>query len=174
VLNLKVYKEIRENGGWDNYSMVEVEKYPCKDENEARSRERYWYENLNSQLNMIFPQRNLSEWYQANKEEKHQYYDDNKVKILIQAKERYENNREAKMAYRKNYCDENREKIAAKKKIYREKNLGIIKARDSKEFLCGCGRTICVGAKNLHSKSQVHIKHLESNNHCNIISFTNI
>jgi hypothetical protein len=26
-----VYSTIRENGGWNNWSMVEIEKYPCKD-----------------------------------------------------------------------------------------------------------------------------------------------
>jgi hypothetical protein len=157
-----VYKEIRENGGWDNYSMVEVEKYPCKDKNEARSRERYWYENLNSQLNMIFPQRSLVEWYQANKEEKHQYYEDNKVQILIRAKENYEKNKEAKILYRKTRYNENKEKIAEKKKEYNEKNKDRFKARDSKDFLCDCGRKICFGAKRLHFKTQVHIKYLES------------
>jgi hypothetical protein len=31
--------------------MIEVEKFPCKDANEAKSRERYWYEELNAKLN---------------------------------------------------------------------------------------------------------------------------
>jgi len=41
--HLKVYKYIRENGGWDNFIMLEIEKYPCNDGNEARARENYWY-----------------------------------------------------------------------------------------------------------------------------------
>ena len=44
--NCKVYKMIRDNGGWNNWSMIEIEKYPCNDNNEARSRERHWYEVL--------------------------------------------------------------------------------------------------------------------------------
>ena len=40
----KVYEFIRNNGGWDNWSMIEIEKYPCNDGNEARARERYWCE----------------------------------------------------------------------------------------------------------------------------------
>ena len=55
--SFKVYKTIREIGGWDNWTMVEIEKYPCKDANEARAKERYWFERLNSTLNMISPQR---------------------------------------------------------------------------------------------------------------------
>ena len=30
---------IRENGDWNNWSMIEIEKYPCNDDNEARARE---------------------------------------------------------------------------------------------------------------------------------------
>ena len=30
---------IRDNGGWDNFKMIEVEKYPCKDKRDAERRE---------------------------------------------------------------------------------------------------------------------------------------
>ena len=38
--NYKIYKIIRQNGGWDNWNMVLVEKFPCKDNSEACKRER--------------------------------------------------------------------------------------------------------------------------------------
>ena len=53
--NCKVYKMIRDNGGWNNWSMIEIEKYPCNDNNEARSRERHWYEVLNANMNSNCP-----------------------------------------------------------------------------------------------------------------------
>ena len=53
--NMKVYKMINENGCWSNWSMIEIEKFPCSDGNESRSRERYWYEQLNASLNTIRP-----------------------------------------------------------------------------------------------------------------------
>jgi len=31
----KVYKMIRENGGWEMFRMIEIMKYPCKDKEEA-------------------------------------------------------------------------------------------------------------------------------------------
>ncbi len=40
--NSEVYKKIREHGGWDNWSMLQIEVYPCKDSNQARARERFW------------------------------------------------------------------------------------------------------------------------------------
>lgn len=51
--NQKKYLFIRANGGWDNWQMIEVEKYPCKDKNEARARENYHIELNQSKLNMI-------------------------------------------------------------------------------------------------------------------------
>ena len=37
--NLKIYKIIRQNGGWDNWKMLLVEKYPCCSKREAEARE---------------------------------------------------------------------------------------------------------------------------------------
>jgi predicted GIY-YIG superfamily endonuclease len=37
--NHKKYVHIRENGGWENFKMIEVEKYPCNDKREAEARE---------------------------------------------------------------------------------------------------------------------------------------
>ena len=48
---LKSYKVIRENGGWDNWSMIEIEKYPCNGTNEASKRERYLMVTMKAFLN---------------------------------------------------------------------------------------------------------------------------
>ena len=80
--NYKVYSFIRENGGWDNWVMIEIEKYSCNDKNEACARERYWYETLNASLNSRYPSRNRKEYMHDNKEKhsvKHkEYYEGNK------------------------------------------------------------------------------------------------
>jgi hypothetical protein len=65
--NLKVYETIRVNGGWENWTMIEIEKYPCHDKNEARARERYWYELLNANLNMICPTLNVEKRMKSQK-----------------------------------------------------------------------------------------------------------
>jgi hypothetical protein len=66
--NLKIYQFIRSNGGWDNFSMIEIEKYPCNDFNEASAKERYWYEQLNSNLNSCYPGRTMKEYRKTNKQ----------------------------------------------------------------------------------------------------------
>ena len=50
-LSRKVYKFIRENGGYENWSIIQIEKYPCSGYNEARNRERYWIEYYKASLN---------------------------------------------------------------------------------------------------------------------------
>jgi len=50
-----LYQFMREHGGWDKFTMVEIEKYPCTDGNEARARERYWFEILQPSLNRYRP-----------------------------------------------------------------------------------------------------------------------
>ena len=51
----ELHKTINANGGWDNWTMVEIEKFSCNDGNEAKTRLRYWYEKLNANLNYRRP-----------------------------------------------------------------------------------------------------------------------
>ena len=50
-----VYKFIRENGGWINWEMVEVDKFSCVDSNEALKHERHYIELLKATLNKVMP-----------------------------------------------------------------------------------------------------------------------
>jgi len=69
--NYKIYTSIRANGDWTNWSMIEIEKFSCLDANEARARERYWYELNNSTLNSRQPLGlSKSEYYIQHKAEK--------------------------------------------------------------------------------------------------------
>jgi hypothetical protein len=52
---IKIYDIIRENGGWDNWTMIEIAKYNCKDSTEARIREQEHYDLLKPTLNTINP-----------------------------------------------------------------------------------------------------------------------
>jgi len=94
--NFKVYVTIRNNGGWDNWTMIEIEKFSCLDANEARARERYWFETLNANLNMVYPNRTQIEYRETNAE-------------LIKQRKRnyYQNNRECMLTKKNSYvvCD---------------------------------------------------------------------
>ena len=49
--NLKIYKTIRQYGGWDNWRMVVVEEYPCENKREAEKREEEIRMELKATLN---------------------------------------------------------------------------------------------------------------------------
>lgn len=96
--NCYVYQYMRAHGGFHNWSMIEIEKYPCDNKNEACSRERYWLEKLHATLNKEVPGRTKLEYEQQyrenNKEdiaERHkQYRERNKDKIHTKQNEKFE------------------------------------------------------------------------------------
>jgi len=92
--NLKVYQFIRANGGFENWSMIQLEVFPCKDIFEATRQERIWCEKLKATLNSHVPSQTYQEYYQNNmkqiSEQKKKYYQNNKEHFS----EYYENNKE--------------------------------------------------------------------------------
>jgi len=51
----KLYKIIREKGGWDNWNMSMVDFIHCANSIEARQKEQEYYEKLNANLNSVEP-----------------------------------------------------------------------------------------------------------------------
>jgi len=90
--NQKKYKYIRENGGWDEWLMIEIEKYPCKDVYEAIARERVLQAEMKAKLNSNIAGRTNKEWREDNHEkileQNKQYHYDNHEKHLKQMKEK--------------------------------------------------------------------------------------
>ena len=79
--------------------MIEIQKYPCNDGNEARAREEYWRCHFNAQLNT-----KKAHMTDENKlEYKKEYYELNKDKILEQRKEYYEAHKDRVIENMKTY-----------------------------------------------------------------------
>ena len=145
--NNKVYKIIRENGGFSNWSMIEIEKYPCADVNEARAKEREWFETLNSRLNMVYPQRNRAEYREMNKENR-----------IVLNREHYQANREKILAQVHAYADSHKQEISERGKLNRVIHKAEIKEYRSKTFLCDCGVESTHDHKSRHLKSKFHLQ----------------
>ena len=128
--NYKIYQIIRENGGWDNWNMVLVEKFPCKDKYEACKREREVYEELDAKMNTLSPYRTQEERKQNDK----QYYQENKEKF-------------------KQYNKEHKEVIARKKKQYREEHQAEINEKRNEKVECEyCAKRLSKGNMTRHHK----------------------
>lgn len=117
--NTRVYKFIRNNGGWDNWKMVQIEECSFENSREAEAREHYWIEQIGATLNTNKPYARCKEDPVTYKKE---WYEENKEEILEKAKSHYENNRDNKIEYQKQYAKENADKIAEYQALYQEQN----------------------------------------------------
>ena len=132
----KVYQFIRVNGGWGNWSMVEIEKFTCDDSNEAYKRERFWMESLNATLNCQVPSRSQSESKQIYREQ----------------------HRESISISNKIYNDQHKEENAVKSK----KNYIANIERYKEKYTCECGGKYTLKGKSGHLRTTIHLTHIEN------------
>ena len=114
----KKYVYMRENGGWDNWSMVMIEKYPCENKREAERREREIYEVLGAKLNSIRPFMSVEERYESNKK----YHKEHNEEIKEYYQEYYQEHYEELLEYQKKYRESHKETNKEYQKEYYEKN----------------------------------------------------
>jgi hypothetical protein len=191
--NLFVYNFIRENGGWDNWTMIQIEAYNCSNKREAAMRERYWIETLNAKLNCNMPiatkeekEKQKQDWYEENKEQilekAKENYEENKELILEKAKQYAQENKEKITEYQKQYAQENKQKISEQKKEYRaehkeeaaekgkewrEANKTKIQEQKKQVIHCECGNNYTFGNKHRHLQCKTHIDY--QNQLCGIV-----
>jgi hypothetical protein len=60
---LKLYQTIRNNGGWENWDIVEIATFNCKDNTEARIKEQEQYELLKPSLNALTPYSDKNKYF---------------------------------------------------------------------------------------------------------------
>ena len=53
--NKKLYKTIRDTGGWEHWEMIEIDSCACKCREEALKIEQDWCEKLRPNLNSVSP-----------------------------------------------------------------------------------------------------------------------
>ena len=91
--NYYVYRFIRDNGGWDNFQMIELIKYPCDTKRELELKEREIFELLSATLIKQFPSRTRKEWKEVNIEETNEkskeYYEANKEELKEKQREKF-------------------------------------------------------------------------------------
>jgi len=163
-----VYKLIRENGGFDNWEMIIIEKKRCESSEELRKLEQMWIDTVGPILNQakawVSEEESLKTKHAGQKRcyEKRRehykgkasdYYKNNKEKVLKRMKKRNENDEEFKKK-RKIYIKEWREKkkkdpeyMAAQKKK---------KEKYKEKIECDvCGRIVSRGNLSTHKKKSI-------------------
>ena len=138
--NTKLYKTIRENGGWENFKMIQIGTAEQLTWRKAEQiEEEYRVElkaNMNSKRCYVteeqskeYRKEKINEWRENNKDKVKAYVEKNKDKIKEQTKEYRENNKEKLNVWREN----NKEKLKEQTKEYRENNKEKIKEQN-KEY----------------------------------------
>jgi hypothetical protein len=97
---------MKEHGGWNNFKMIEIEKYPCDTKRQAELREEFWRKELNATLNAQQAYLSCEEKRQKNRERVKRYYQKYPEKV---------------QEYKRNYYIKNKEKILQKYTIKNKK-----------------------------------------------------
>jgi len=174
--NFKVYQFIRDNNGWNNWDMIQIEAYPeCINKRELGQYERFHIEELKPALNCNIPNRTQKEWCVDNKDKIKAKYVDNKDKIkakYVENKDKIKDYRnknkeiiaEKNKEYRiinkdkiKDYRNKNKEILAEKKKEYYDKNINKILEQKKEKIVCECGSEVTKVYLSQHKKSKKHI-----------------
>ena len=130
--HLKLYENIRNNGGWDCWKVIVICEYPCDNKRQAELEEDHQMMELKANLNTNRASRTIKQWCE-----------DNKEKIALLRKDYYKDNRQTFLENRKQYYEGNKEKInEIKKNIY----------------ICECGAMIQQTEKARHIKTIKHQK----------------
>ena len=149
--NYKIYKTIREYGGWSNFKMIQIGKREQLTKRQAEQVEEEYRQELKANMNMRRCFRT--------EEQKQKWYEENKDKI----KEYNEENKDKLKQYQQNYYEENKDKLLCRINKYNEENKDKIKEKQLQKVKCDCG---CVVSKNnlsTHKKSPKHIKLMNQN-----------
>lgn len=90
----KVYQIIRENGGWDNWSMIPIAEYKQISLVESKIKEEEYRVNLEAKLNSKAAYRSEEESIQNQRKNNKNYYQLNQEKEKERTKEYYQKNKE--------------------------------------------------------------------------------
>jgi len=129
--NCKLYQMIRENGGWDMFRMIEVEKYPCNDKREAEKKE-------NEVMKILKSNMNTNSSYLSEEEQKEKKMNYDKV-------------------YSKKFRESNEKAVKGYQKSYYEKKQQLILDRMKVKVLCECGCEVSKCHLKRHQTSKKHI-----------------
>ena len=152
--NTKKYVMLRENGGWDMFTMVLVKKYPCNDYLEAFAEEERIRRELNANMNA---QRCFRTTKQL-KEDQKQYRETHKEKSKEYQKQYNETHKEEFKENKKQYYETHKEEKKAKSKEYYETHKEEKKAKNKQKVECECGCFISYGHISDHKKTRNHLK----------------
>jgi hypothetical protein len=145
--HLKVYKTIRENGGWENWKMIQIGTREQITKRQAEHIEEEYRLELKAELND--KRAYLDKQSKEYKEEK--AISDKKYRESEKGKAAYERRKDYFTEY--NNSEETKERKQEWYLANKEKQL----ANQAERYVCSCGKELTIGKKARHEKTQFHI-----------------
>jgi len=124
--NRKLYKFIKDNGGWCHFKIILIEDYPCNRREQLLMREQFYKTGLDKD--------NIKEYIAR-------YRENNKENIKETTKQYYENNKRM---------------LQEKAKGYRKNNKDMAKEQRGEVNICICGKVYTNSNKKRHELSKRH------------------
>jgi len=163
--SFKVYEFINENGKWENWDMILIEKVSCNDKLELRKKEREYIELLKPTLNMVNAYRTEEEKKEYTKikcrEYRGNWTEERKEQQKEKHKEYRKKNIEKCKQQGKNWNEKNKEYRSKIFKIWYDKN----KEKLQEKYVCECGAEILKRNKSHHIKTKTHLYYIKNNRH---------
>ena len=154
--NLKIYKMIRDNGGFDNFNIIVIKEYPCQNKREAEAEEDKVMREMKANMNAIRPYVSREERLQQKRDYQHHYRLENEDRIKEEKKQYRLENKDKIAEYKKQYRLENRDKVNERKKQYRLENRDEINERRKQKITCECGCVLTKRVMGRHQRSKRH------------------
>jgi hypothetical protein len=143
--NFKVYKTIRENGGWENWKMIQIGTREQITKRQAEQIEEEYILQLKAELND-------KRAYRTEQVKKEQNAISNK-------KYRESEKGKATQEKRKDYFTQynNSEETKERKHEWYLANKERTLSKQAERYVCSCGKEVTIGKKARHEKTQFHI-----------------
>ena len=136
--HLKIYKTMREYGGFENWRMIQVETYPCQSKRELEAREEDVRKEINAKLNS-----RQAFMTQEEKKKKEKQY-----------------NKEYRDTH---FIGEKKEEHLEKRRMFHHKHKEEINAKRSEKIICDCGQCISRSCLSQHLKTKKHLNYIAAN-----------
>jgi len=156
--NLKIYKTIRENGGWNNWKMICIHQQDVENRRMAEKIEEDFRLDLKANMNMCRAYRSEEDKKEYNKKHGKEHYENNKDYYKEKRKEYYENNKDYVKEKNKEWKENNKDCVKEYNKEWNENNKERLRQYANEKIICECGCEIRRDGLAKHKKSKKHIK----------------
>jgi hypothetical protein len=146
----KLYQTIRENGGWECFTMVPIMEFPCETKIQAEIQEEKCRVELKATLN----HRKAHTTIEEEKERAKKYKEEHREHANEVNKIWYQNHKEERKAYRESIAEEQKEY----KKEWYANNKEKINADRMQTYTCSCGKDSLICNRVRHEKTKFHME----------------